>query len=138
VPIKKKRNYSAAKAAFDSTMHHYRAFNGLGSISAVNMGKQSGKGASPDPSKPTPLDFRCDVDKVLLRVVPKKYLTRFVCVYILHECLTSIEQEMLADRTIGGARHSIEQRVGGAFIERGIKVTGGRGYFHHIRKSRPR
>jgi len=133
----KAKRYAKNKSAFDSVMSHYRSLNGIGSIPAINIEKGS-SGGTANPARPTPLDFLCDVERTLVRVVPKRYMTKFIVVYILIECLTALEQEMLADRVIGGARHSIEQRVGESFIARKVHPVQGKGYFHCVRKQRPR
>ena len=130
----KKKSYAKSKKAFDNVMGFYRALSGIGSISAVNMAA-SAKG-SVNPAKPTPLDFKADVDRVIKKIVPEKYRVKFAVVYILIEAPTALLQEMLADKIIGGARHSFEQRIGDAFIQRGIHPVQQRGYFHCIRKAR--
>lgn len=129
----KKKEFAKNKRAFDAVMSHYRSLLGIGSISAMNMAA-SAKG-SPNPTRPTPLDFRCDVDKAIKKIVAARHRARFIAVYILTEGETDIEQEMLADKIIGGARHSFEQRLGEQFVQRKIFPVQGRGYFHTIRKA---
>lgn len=132
---KKKKDFAKNKKAFDVVMSHYRNLNGLGSIKAVNIAGATGK-CTPNPARPTPLDFRCDVDRVLRKIVTARYRYKFNAVYIDHEALTPIQQERLADRVIGGARHSFEQRLGEQFVQRKIYPVQGRGYFHTIRRAR--
>lgn len=129
----KKKEFAKNKKAFDAVMAHYRSLSGIGSISAMNMAAAT-KG-SPNPARPTPLDFRCDVDKAIKKIVPLKWRQMFRAVYIRIEAETSIEQEMLADRMIGGARHSFEQRLGEQFNQKKIFPVQGRGYFHTIRRA---
>jgi len=130
----KKKEFAKNKKAFDVVMSYYRDLSGIGSISAIRISDAS-KG-SVNPAKPTPLDFRCDVDKVIKKIVPARFRSRFTAVYILTEAMTEIEQEMLADKVIGGARHSFEQRIGEQLVQRKIFPVQGRGYFHTIRKAR--
>ncbi|PWT76409.1 MAG: hypothetical protein C5B59_06705 [Bacteroidetes bacterium] len=115
-------------------MHYYRDLGKIGSISAINIA-QSSKG-SPNPARPTPLDFRCDVEKVIKKIIPAAFLARFFKAYIFLEAADSIEQEKWADKVLGGIRHSFEQRMGEQFIERKLHPVQGRGYFHCIRKAR--
>lgn len=132
----KKKDYAKNKKAFDAVMTHYRSLNGIGSISAMNMASSS-KG-SPNPARPTPLDFRCDVDKVIIMIVPEKRRTKFAAVYVLADADAGIELERLADKIIGGARHSFEQRLGEQFVQRKLHPVQGRGYFHTIRRAEGR
>jgi hypothetical protein len=130
---KPKKNYRINKKAFDAVMSHYRSLLGIGSISAMNMAILA-KG-SPNPTRPTPLDFRCDVDKVIKKIVPARWKARFIAVYILTEGETDIEHGMLAHKIFGGAHHSFEQRMGEQFVTRKLHPVQGRGYFHTIRKA---
>lgn len=130
----KKKDFAKNKRAFDAVMHHYRSLGSIGSVSAANMEK-SGAGGSPNPARPTPLDFRCDVEKVIKKIVPLKHISRFIVAYVIFEADTEIMQERLADKILGGIRHSFEQRMGEQFHKRKIFPVQGRGYFHCIRRS---
>jgi|ERR1700675_1245963 len=133
---RKKKDFAKNKRAFDAVFHHYRNLNSIGSIHALNMEKAGG-GGSPNPAKPTPLDFRCDVDKIIKKVVPMKHFARFLQVYVFFEGATEIEQEKYADKILGGMRHSFEQRMGEQFHQRKIFPVQGRGYFHSVRRGNP-
>jgi hypothetical protein len=131
---KKPRNFGKFKKSFDSVTTHYRALSGIGSISAVNLEKAGGAG-TPNLAKPTPLDFRCDVEKCVTKIVKKK-LVMFYRVYLKEE-YEPLEQERLADKCLGGVRHSYEQRLGEEFCKRRIyPVQGKGGYFHTIKNRR--
>ena len=128
---KKPKNYAGNKRAFDSVFAHYRALATSQSISAVNMAAASG--GSRNPAKPTPLDFRCDVDKAIDIVVPKNRRVRFRLTYIVPWAETDLEQEIFADKMLGGIRHSFEQRLGELFTKRGLYPVQKKGYFYSVR-----
>lgn len=127
---KKVKNYSRSKKAFDSVFSHYRSLSTTTSIPAVNPASE-GK-PSRNPTKPTPLDFKVDVDRVVNIVVPLKNRIRF---YVTYAAWTNdqIEIERLADKMFGGIRHSWEQRLGDQFIKRGVFPVQNRGYFYSVR-----
>jgi hypothetical protein len=122
--------YGKNKKAFDSVFSFYRSLSTTTSIPAVNAA--AGGKPSRNPAKPTPLDFKADVDRIVNLVVPKKNRVRF---YVTYANWTDdqIEIEKLADKILGGIRHSWEQRLGDQFIKRGIHPTQGKGYFWSIR-----
>lgn len=112
-------------------MAHYRALSSIGSISAINLERAAS--GTPNLAKPSPLDFRCDVDKAVARIV-KKRLSLFIAVYMTEEHEDLI-QEVLADKALGGIRHSYEQRLGEEFCKLHIfPVQGHNGYFHTLRR----
>lgn len=133
----KKKEFAKNKKAFDAVMTHYRSLlgMGLGSLSAMNMEKSGGAGATPNPARPSPTDFRCDVDRAIKKIVPVRWREMFRAVYIQLEGDTAIQHEMLADKMIGGARHSFEQRLGEQFVQRKLYPVQGKGYFHTIRRA---
>lgn len=130
----KKKDFAKNKRAFDAVIGHYRSLGAIGSIGALNMEKSGG--GTPNPAKPSILDFRCDVEKVIKKIVPQRHYARFLKAYIFVECTTDIEQEKWADKVLGGMRHSFEQRMGEVFNQRKIFPVQGRGYFHSIRRAR--
>ncbi len=131
---KKVKNYSRSKKAFDSVFSHYRSLSTTTSIPAVNAA--AGGKPSRNPTKPTPLDFKVDVDRVVNIVVPEKNRLIFYVSY--GGCWTDeqLEIEKLADKMLGGVRHSYEQRLGDQFIKRKIFPVQGHGYFWSIRGQR--
>jgi hypothetical protein len=129
---KKPKNYEKNKRAFDSVFSHYRSLLTSTSISAVNI-ETSGNKPVRNPAKPTPLDFKCDVDKAVKVVVPVAKRRRFYAVYGLNWTDDEIEQGMLADRVLGGVHNSWEQRLGELFARLGLFPVQGRGYFRCVR-----
>lgn len=130
----RKKDYAKAKKAFDAVIGHYRSLGAIGSIGALNMEKSGG--GTPNPARPTPLDFRCDVEKVIKKVVPQQHYARFLKAYIFVECITDLEQEKWADKVLGGLRHSFEQRAGAEFVRKKLFPVMGRGYFWCLRRAR--
>jgi hypothetical protein len=135
MPQKKPRNYAANKKAFDEVMQYYRDTHdvGLGAMSYEHVGM----GGTPNRAKPTPTDFRSDVELVIYPLLAKKRIPfyRFIAAYILWDSEDPIENEMHAHKLLGDRRHSIEQRMGEEFRNRDIfPVRGGKGYFHVLRK----
>lgn len=122
--------YGKNKKAFDSVFSHYRSLSTTTSIPAVNTA--SGGKPSRNPAKPTPLDFKVDVDRIVNIVVPSRDQIRF---YVTYAAWTDdqIEIERLADKMLGGVRHSYEQRLGDQFIKRKVFPVQGHGYFWSIR-----
>lgn len=127
-------------------MSHYVNLGGLATVRAVNMA--AGSGGSPNPAKPTPLEFRCDVEKCIRSVVPSRFHKRFQDAYVFIpievllrakypeiDSLYILEQKW-ADFVLGSARHSFEQRLGDMFIKKGLHPVQGHGYFWCERKAR--
>jgi hypothetical protein len=131
---KKPRNFARNKKAFDSVFSAYRSLASTTSISAVNMAAPSG--GSRNPAKPTPLDFRCDVDECVKLIVPKKWQIKFYATYTVDVSESPIEQGVFEQTMLGGLRHSFEQRLGELFVKRGIWPVQGKGYFYAVRKGR--
>jgi hypothetical protein len=131
---KKVKNYSRSKRAFDSVFSHYRSLSTTTSIPAVNAA--AGSKPSRNPAKPTPLDFKVDVDRVVNIVVSEKNRRRFYVAYGGRWTDDQLEVERLADKLLGGVRHSYEQRLGDQFIKRGLFPVQGHGYFWSVRGQR--
>ena len=125
-------NYAKNKKAFDNVLSRYRALSTIGTMS-VSKFDESGK-ATPNPAKPTGLDFLADVQKVFEKIVPAKSLIKFWQVYIERET-DEMTQERLADKVLGPRRHSWEQRCGAEFIRRGVYPVQAK-YFNTLRKKR--
>lgn len=128
----KQRSPRKNKKAFDSVMRHLRQMHTIHPMRAVNF--NAGGAASINPSKPTPIDFICDVDVVIRETLPphvsrlKVYLT-----YVVNASDDELEQEKYADAVFGNIRHQFEQSLGLAFIRRGLFPVQGKGYFHTVR-----
>jgi hypothetical protein len=129
---KRKPNYGANKSSFDSVMATYREMKDRG-VGAAGLG--DGSATSPNPAKPSPTEFRCDVDMVLNDLVASHQRFRFNLVYVVLD-VDQLDREILADKLIGKRRHSIEQRVGAEFLNR--KIASPSTYFHSIRQPRGR
>lgn len=126
---KKPKNYARNKKAFDRTFEMYRALSVTTALSARDM--SVARGAARNPAKPTPLDFRCDVDKIVKLIVPTKWLIRFYATYTVSVSENVIEQGMFEQKMLGGLRHSFEQRIGDMLFKK--KISDG-SYFNSVRK----
>jgi hypothetical protein len=138
---KKPVEYRKNKAAFDAVMSKLREFGRptLGGLGAVNLERTGGSPSSQNPARPTPVDFRADIFRVVALRIPKDInLVAFHIAYTLWDSEDQLEQELHAQKTLGNRRHSVEQRLGAEFIRRGIFPVMGKGYFYSIRKERPR
>jgi len=132
---KLKPQFAARKKAFDAVMACYRQAQdtGLGTASITG----GGKGVS-NPVRPSLTDFRCDVEKIINRVVTAQDLVvRFRACYINFDSENPIDNERYADKVIGSGRHAIEQGIGNLFIRNGIfPLYSKGGYFTTIRQPR--
>jgi len=137
---KKSKNYRLNKQAFDQVIDFYRKFIDakLGSNGVLNPEQVgSGGGGSKNPAKPTPLDFKSDVELVIKAKLPKFVTLReFEKTYVQYDSEDEIEREVYAQKLLGDKRHSVEQRLGEEFVRRGIFPVQGKGYFHCLRKNR--
>jgi hypothetical protein len=118
VQKKKVRNYGVNKKAFDFILSHYRKLSCVSPMrdSVHNVGSvRSGKSENSKPSS----DFKCDVELAVSLVVPSTKLVRFYAAYASWSD-DYIQQEQIADKLLGGARHSYEQRLGELFIRKGL------------------
>lgn len=126
---KKSKPYGKNKRSFDAVMAAYRNFSVV-SISAVPIG--GGARGVTSPKKPTPVEFRCDVDRAIKLRLKGATIEQFREAYIEYDSEDSIEMEMHAQSVLGNQRHSIEQRLGAEFVHRGIYPIR-KGYFHVVR-----
>src|SRR5271157_1847895 len=133
---KKKQNFSKNKRAFDSVLRRFRRLKTVGGLSATNI--SGGSPTSPNPTKPSPLDFRSDVDLVVTKILAHSVISRikFGYAYLWFDSENVIEQEKFAERLLGSARHSVEQRMGAEFVRRGLFPVQNKGYFYSLRRSR--
>jgi hypothetical protein len=86
-----------------------------------------GSGGSANPANPTIVDFKCDVEEQVKKVIRnKKHLTEFLIRYIIgHERLSKADQHLFS---------RFEQRIGRLFIKHGLWPLGS--YFITERKKR--
>lgn len=130
----KKLDHAKRKNAFDTTMDGYRASRGvaLGAMQYNDSG-----GGTKYAAKPSPTDFRCDVDRVIKKMIQASFMPLFVEAYVDYDSDDPIEFEMHADKVLGEGRHNLEQDMGGEFIRRRLFPARGKGgYFTAIRKWR--
>lgn len=127
---KVKREYAKPKKAFDSVMAYYRTTL-VTTIRAVNIDAPAA--GSVNPAKPTPQEFRYDVDMAIKAKLKGTTLSQFRQAYVWYDSEDAIEREVHAQAVLGSRRHSIEQRLGAEFIRRKLYPVHGRGYFHVVR-----
>lgn len=127
---RKPKDHRKAKRAFDSVMVYFRRC-AVATLGASKLPGSSGK-SSPNPVKPSVIDFRADVMKAVVARLPKDIsVERFTSAYIEFDSEDYIEGEVYAQKILGDRRHSAEQRCGDEFVLRGIyPVTG---YFTTVR-----
>jgi hypothetical protein len=132
---KKPPKFAANKRAFDSTMQSYRTANVV-VLSAMQYTDGDGP-TSRYEAKPTPTDFRCDVDCVITKCVKHvKRLVRFTMTYIYYDSIDPIDMEIYADKMMGPTRHGLEQGMGAEFIKRNLYPSSK--YFKAVRQRRAR
>lgn len=134
---KKKRKppkFAANKKAFDSVMQAYREAMSVGILGAMQYGDSSGS-SMPNKAKPTPLDFRCDVDRVITKCNKTPLaLFNFNNAYVWYDSDDSIDMEIHAQKTLGDMRHGLEQGMGAEFAKRKLFPTSK--YFKSVRQTR--
>ena len=117
---KKTPNFAKQKRAFNATMEAYRKTRAnVTMIGCVNI-DSGGGGCSIDKAKPTPCEFRCDVEKAVEALVATKYHLHFWAAYTWYDSEDVLDREMFAQCMLGDRRHSWEQRLGAKFIEIGL------------------
>jgi hypothetical protein len=132
----KNPQHAERKKAFDTVLETYRNAKdtGIGAVAISGGGK-----AVSNPARPSFIDFRCDVDRVINKCIPVAHTEiriRFRAAYIDFDCTDYIEMEVHADRTMkmGLGRHNLEEGIGAEFKKRDIYPI--KKYFHTVRKSR--
>jgi hypothetical protein len=111
---KKKQNFGKNKKAFDKVVAAWRGSIGAG-LGSVRMG--GAKGAQfKVRTKPTPIDFRADVQKVVQRVVKGDDLIWFWDAYSF-DSVDPLDIEFFTYKMLGARKHSWEQRLGKLFID---------------------
>jgi hypothetical protein len=119
---KKPKKVHKNKRAFDATLDAYRGFASatVGGLSAVDPNRTA-SGSTPNLMKPTPLDFKADVERIVRTHVDRYYL--FEQAYFFYDSDDVIDQERFADLVMGGGRPMMEQRLGEMFIRHGLYPT---------------
>jgi len=87
-------------------------------VEAANISDESS--TSPNAARPSSTDFRCDVDLVLEEKVTSTRMAKFRKAYVDFDSDISVEHEVVAEKIMGLKRHRVEQKIGSAFVERGI------------------
>lgn len=132
----RKRNYRRNKLAFDSVLNHMKRIGRpwMSPSRALDMAN-IGSGGSRNPAKPNTVEFWADAFIAIRAACPRDIdLKVFHLAYTLFDTEDAIEQELHAEKLLGGRRHSVEQRVGEEFIRRRIYPVQGRGYFYSERR----
>jgi hypothetical protein len=115
-------------------MASYRNANSV-VLSAVQYNDSDG--APRYEGKPTPTDFRCDVDRVITKCIKNlKRQVRFAMTYIHYDSVDPIDMEVYADKVMGATRHGLEQGMGAEFIKRKLYPVSS--YFKAVRQARRR
>ena len=130
---KKVPNFGKQKLAFDRVMEAYRkTLSHVSGLGCVNL-KPTKSQVAQDPAKPSPAEFRCDVEQTVERVVAVKYHQWFWAAYGWFDSVDTIEREYFVQRLLGDRRHSWEQRLGAKFLEVGLDPP--TKYFDHVRRT---
>jgi hypothetical protein len=116
---KKPGEFRRNKKAFDSVLGHFRKCSGSGLGASKPIG--DGGRTTPNPIKPSVVDFRADVMKAVKKRMPKDIpFIRFDITYVQYDSDDQIDQERFAQKMFGERRHIFEQWIGEEFIRRGI------------------
>jgi hypothetical protein len=124
---KKKQNPGKNKKAFDSVLATYRKLSSS-NLGCVRLGGAPGAQYKIK-TKPSAVEFRADVCKLVQQVVKKDKLVWFWSAYSF-DSPDPLDIEIFTSKMLGERKHSWEQRLGAKFIE--SKVFPTRGYFTEI------
>jgi hypothetical protein len=117
---KKKANPGKNKKAFDSVMATYRQLGRTG-FGNVRIGGEPGAQYKVK-TNPSPVEFRADVSKQVLKVVKGDKLAWFWSAYSF-DSPDPQDIELFVQFMLGDRRHSWEQRIGLKFVESKIFPT---------------
>jgi hypothetical protein len=125
--------YGVNKKAFDTVMKAYRETMVIGTVGAIRYGASKGS-SLPNKAKPTPLDFRCDVDRVITKCNKTPLaLFNFNNSYVWYDSDDTIDIEIHAQKLLGNMRHGLEQGMGAEFVKRKLFPTAK--YFKSVRQN---
>jgi hypothetical protein len=134
---RKPPQFAKRKLSFDSVLAAYRQAKDVnGGMGAVSIGG-GGKGTA-NPVRPSLTDFRCDVVKVLNKVLKTEEARKqFAIAYLEYDSDDPIEMEVHAEKIMGQGRHGLEQGIGNLFLAKGLfPLHGHGGYFTCVRQPR--
>lgn len=114
---KQRVNYGKQKRTFDRVMAAWRGAKGAG-LGSVRIGGTRGAQFKIK-AKPTPVDFRADVQKIVQQVVKGEKLVWFWAAYSFDSCDPQ-DIELFVQHMLGDRRHSWEQRLGKLFIDNNV------------------
>jgi hypothetical protein len=118
---KKVPKYGRNKKAFDRVMDAYRKL-GAGNINCVRIGGEPGA-LYKLKTKPSPVEFRADVCKVVKTIVKTEDKLRWFWAAYSFDSLDELDIEIFTFAMLGDRKHSWEQRIGKAFIEANLYPT---------------
>jgi hypothetical protein len=136
---KKTQAFSKNKRAFDDVMNRLRSIGSpkLGPLGAMNFAKCGGSPSAKNPVAPNMVEFRCDVLMAIKAAMPKGVrLAKFIQAYLIWDSEDALEQNVFAQKVLGGRVHSVEQRIGAEFVRRAIWPEAA--YMYPPRVERPR
>jgi hypothetical protein len=126
---KKPQNFGRNKKAFDRVIDAYRKL-GENNIGCVRIGGEPGAQYKLK-TKPSPVEFRADVCKVVKSVVKDRTKLWWFWAAYSFDSISSLDIEIFTFAMLGDRKHSWEQRCGKAFIEAKLYPT--KGYFTEVR-----
>ena len=115
---KKPKKYRENKKAFDDTMALYR--NAFSAIIGASQIKDSSRAKYKTGIRPSTVEFRADVAKVVKVIVKEKDDLQWFWAAYMWDSPSDIECEVFVQRMLGNRRHSWEQRIGELLRRKGI------------------
>jgi len=116
--------YALNKRAFDQVILYFRRMDRplLKAVGAVDPGRAEQKGPRYKPMrKAISLDLWCDIMSAIRASMPRGIpLSKFMLAYIVFDSDDELERNTHAHKILGGRCHSVEQRLGSEFVQRGI------------------
>lgn len=117
--LSKREKQERNRRIFKDVINHYIDTKYNSKIMAVDLSRP--ERGTPNPARPTPVDFMCDVEMLIERIVPKTLLKNFFNEYIMEN--NSLDQS---------EKDSFEQQLGSTFAK--CQMWPIRKYFLTIRK----
>ena len=136
---KKTTAFTKNKKAFDEVLRRFRDISSpkLGPLGAMNFERSGSSPSARNPVAPNTVEFHSDVMLAIKASMPKGVrLAKIIQAYILWDSEDALEQNIFAQKVLGGRVHSVEQRIGAEFVRRGIWPLAA--YMYPPRVERPR